>query len=87
MFKRKNNFVYLSSAATPAELLAIYCTTTEYISIVNGGTLLPMMHVSAVFFFSTESRRGINFPMYYSGMLIHGDAYRLNGVYIVRDCH
>lgn len=90
MFKCKNNFlfyVYLSSITTPAELLAIYRTTAEYISIVNDGTLLLMMHVSAVFFFSTESQRGINFPMYYNGMLIHGDTYRLNGVYIVRDCH
>lgn len=80
MFKRKNNFVYLSSAATLVELPVIYCTVVEYISIVNGGTLLSVMHVSAVFFFSPESRRGINFPMYYNGMLIYGDVYRLNNV-------
>jgi len=72
MLKRKNNFVYLSSTAILVELPVIYCTATEYISIVNGGTLLSVMHVFMVFFFSTESRRGINFPMYYNGMLIYG---------------
>lgn len=78
--KDRNNFVCLSSKATFVELLAIYRTVAEYISIVNGGTLLLVMHVSAIFFFSAESPRRINFPTYYNGMLIRGDVYRLNNV-------
>lgn len=88
MFKRKNNFVYLSSNRDSYRITGdlLYDRGIHFHS--------KWRHASAhdarfrgILFLHRVAARGINFPMYYNGMLIHGDAYRLNGVYIVRGCH